>query len=262
MLSLKNTIFENIKQSDESFDKHFHDTYIIGITYRGVFKSVNEGKTYHTYRYTTRVLNPYELHGGFSSGWSYTNFYPKIELLVDIYEQIFYEKKMPIFGSHIIDDFELFGLLNRLFLSVYQRKDTMEIETNLIEALSYLIKNYTQSTKEYNDFFDSKKVIKHSLEYIHDSLDTNISLEELAREMNISKYHFLRVFKNSLGITPHNYIIMQRLHKATKKILEGSSISQASIEVGFNDQSHFSRYFKKIYGYTPKTMKSDSIVLL
>lgn len=62
------------------------------------------------------------------------------------------------------------------------------------------------------------------------------------------------MFKKEFGLTPHNFIINHRINKAYELIINGKEISQASLEVGFNDQSHFTRNFKKLYGYTPSKL--------
>ncbi len=260
--ALKNTLFEHIKNTDATFTKHFHDTYTIGITNEGLFKSKHLNKTYLSYKNSTRIANPGEMHGGDSSSWKYTNFYPTIELVSQIYEQIFFERKVPIFKVHMIDDITLYNLLYSLFQSVYSTKDSMLIEIKLIDALSYLIKNYTHTTKDYDHLFNDKNIIKTSVEYIKDTIETNLSLDDLALNANMSKYHFLRVFKQELGITPHNYILTQKVHKATSKIIKGDTISQASFDAGFSDQSHFTRNFKKMYGYTPKMIFNNNDILM
>jgi len=262
MQALEDTVFENIQNSNGKFTKHFHDTYTIGLTHDGLFKSVNSKQSSLSYKDSTRIINPDEIHCGDSQSWKYTNFYPKIDLLAELYEQIYFEKKIPIFQKHIIQDITLFNLLYHFFQSAYNKMSQMEIETNLILALSYLIKNYTHNTKEYNNQFDDKKIMKNSIEYIKDSLDTNLSLDTLAAHSSLSKYHFLRVFKKSIGLTPHHYILTQRIHKAKELILYGESLSVAGLTVGFNDQSHFIRNFRKIYGYSPKELLKKSNFIL
>lgn len=259
---LNETIFENIENSNGNFSKHFHDTYTIGLTHDGLFKSINSNQSSMSYKNSTRIINPGEVHYGNSNEWKYTNFYPKIELLTQLYEDIFFEKKIPIFEKHIIDDIQLYNLLLSFFISAYQKDNILLIESNLISALSYLIKNYTYTTKNYQKLFDDKLIIKNSIEYIKDSLDTNITLEELSKITNISKYHFLRVFKNETGITPHQYILTQRIHRAKELALHGEKLSYIATKVGFNDQSHFIRNFRKIYGYSPKELLKDSNFIL
>ena len=259
---LNNTIFENIENSNGNFSKHYHDTYTIGLTHGGLFKSINEKQSTLSYKNSTRVINPCEIHHGDSNSWKYSNFYPKVELLVEIYEQIFFEKKMPIFEKHIIEDITLYNLLLNFFISAYENNDKMLMESNLINAMSYLIKSYTNTTKNYHGLFDDKLIVKNSIEYIKDLLDTNISLEELAINSSLSKYHYLRVFKKQMGLTPHQYILTQRVHKAKELILSGEKLSHIPISVGFNDQSHFIRNFKKIYGYSPKELQKKSNFIL
>lgn len=261
-LGLKHTVFENIENSNGKFTKHFHDTYTIGLTHDGIFKSINSQQSCFSYKNSTRIINPGEVHHGDSTCWKYTNFYPSVELLVELYEQMYFEKKMPIFKEHIIQDIYLFNLLYQFFQSIFNHNDKMVIETNMINVLSYLIKNYTDQTKEYKKLFDNKEIIKNSIEYIKDSLDANITLDELAENSSLSKYHFLRVFKKDIGLTPHHYILTQRIHKAKELVLNGSALSEVGLKVGFNDQSHFIRNFRKIYGYSPKELLKKSNFIL
>ena len=260
--TLNETIFENIQNSNGQFTKHFHDTYTIGLTHDGIFKSINEKITTLSYKNSTRVINPGEIHYGNSDSWKYTNFYPSIELVSEVYEQIFFEKKIPVFDKHIIEDINLYNLLFNFFFSAYENQDKLNIEINLINALSYLIKNYTTSSKNYEPLFDDKIIVKNSIEFIKDSIETNISLDELALNSQLSKYHFLRVFKKQMGLTPHQYILTQRVQKGKELVLKGTKLNEVASAVGFADQSHFIRSFKKIYGYLPSQLQEDSNFIL
>ena len=259
---LNNTLFENVTHINETFSKHYHDTYTIGLTYDGVLKTYNTNKSFDFYKYSIRVNNPNEVHSGISQHWSHSNFYPTISLLSELYEQIFFEKKIPFFENYIINDKILFFKLHTFFDSFFKKDDDLVIESRLIDALSYLILNFTSYTKNYNNIFDNQLIVKKSLELINDCIDENISLDILANNCNLSKFHFLRVFKKEIGLTPHSFIINERLNRANNLIKSGKTISEASILVGFNDQSHFTRNFKKYFGYTPaKLIKNSNIIL-
>ncbi len=259
---LEKTLFENVTHSNEDFTKHYHDTYTVGVTYKGVIKAIIDSKTYESYEYSIRINNPGEIHAGISTHWSHANFYPSIELLSSLYEEIFHEKKIPIFENHIINDQELFFKIHAFFNAYFSKNDDLIVESKLIEALSSLIIKYTNCTKEYAHIFDNKRIVKNTLELIKDTIDTNFSLDELAKNSGLSKFHFLRVFKKELGITPHSFIINERLNRAQELIRNGTPISQASLMVGFNDQSHFTRNFKRFYGYTPSCLKRNSNIIL
>lgn len=260
--TLKNTTFENIEDSNGIFTKHFHDTYTIGITHDGFFKSIKTHESTLSYKHSTRVINPGEIHHGDSCSWKYTNFYPDVDLLAQIYEQIFFEKRVPIFSEHIIEDIVLYQKLLRFFQSAYLNASALEIETHMIDTLSYLIQHCATQNLSIEAFYKDPTIIHSALEYIHDSLDTNIALDDLSLQTGLSKFHFLRTFKKQIGLTPHQYIITQRIFKARELILKGQSLSQASFQVGFNDQSHFGRNFRKIYGYSPKTLLKKSNFIL
>lgn len=256
---LDNISFENIKTLNSKFVKHFHDTYTIGITYDGLFKSNCLNKDAKFYKKSTRINNPGDVHQGNCLSWSHANFYPTVELLSTIYEELYNKKAIPYFENHIIEDEILFYKLHNFFVPYFNKYHELIIESNLIDALSYLIINYSTSKKAPNNIYHDKKIIKSTYELIKDSLDTNFSLEELANNANLSKYHFLRVFKKEFGLTPHSFIINQRINKAHELIISGTSILEASLEVGFNDQSHFTRNFKKLYGYTPSVLIKKAV---
>jgi len=248
---LSNIIFTNVNQSNKVFNQHFHNTYFLGITHSGIYKSISNNNTYNFYTNSTRVNNPQELHSGSSTSWDCHSLYPTIELMSNLYYQIYNEKKVPIFNTHIIDDIILYEKLIKVFQANILNEELIIKETYIIDALSYLIKNHCQKDKDLSIYFDNKQLIKQSLEFINDSLDSSLSLEQLASNLNLSKYHFLRIFKKETGLTPHQYIINQRVEKAISLITKGHTILDAALEVGFNDQSHFNRNFKRFYDHSP-----------
>lgn len=258
---LCNTVFENIVDSNGIFSKHFHDTYTIGLTHGGLFKSIHAHTTSLAYKHSTRIINPGEVHCGDSHAWQYTNFYPSIAVVTRVYEQMYHVNTMPVFKEHIIEDERLYLLLVDFFRSVYASEEMLSIESKLIAALSYLIVHYAVGAKEVSVAKDNQG-ISWALEYIHEHLETGMDLEDLSHHGQLSKYHFLRLFKEHTGVTPHQYIIAERIQKAKEFILQGERLSLAGLRAGFSDQSHFIRSFRKIYGYSPKTLLQKSNFIL
>ena len=258
---LSDTAFENIVDSTDNFAFHFHDTYTIGLTHRGLFTSHYEHRIIPVYEHTARIINPGEIHGGESHAWQYTNFYPDAELLSTLYEQMYGEKKMPIFERHIIEDEALFRRLIAFFQAVYADEAAMIVESRLIDALGYLIAHYAQKAAPYPLAYHEPQAMSTVIEYIHDNIETDITLNALAKTAHVSKYHFLRLFKNHTGLTPHQYIIAGRVCKAKTLVMQGEALSHVALEAGFSDQSHFIRAFRKIYGYSPKTLQKSNFIL-
>lgn len=259
---LNNILFTNVKQSNKNFDMHFHNTYSIGITHKGLYKSKNKNNTFTFYANSTRVNNPYELHGGLSQDWFNHYFYPSIDLMSEIYFEIFDEKKIPIFEKHIIDDFTLYSKLKNVFKSIIYKQHYIVLETHCIDALAYLIKNYTSVGKDLDSNFNNNEVISKSIEFINDTLYNSPTLDELSKNIGLSKYHFIRIFKEETGLTPHQYIINKKVENARALIEKGYSIVDASLESGFNDQSHFNRNFKRIYDFSPTWINENRNFIL
>ncbi|NJN85100.1 MAG: helix-turn-helix transcriptional regulator [Leptolyngbyaceae cyanobacterium SL_7_1] len=91
-------------------------------------------------------------------------------------------------------------------------------------------------------------------DYINDCLERELSLKELAAIAQMSQWHFCRAFKQATGLSPHQYLIHQRVERA-KQLLQngGMSLGAVAIACGFTHQSHLHRHFKRLTGMTPKT---------
>lgn len=259
---LNNILFTNVKESNKDFNMHFHNTYSIGITHKGLYKSKNNNNTLDFYANSTRINNPQELHGGTSQSWSNHYFYPSIKLMSELYFDIYNEKKIPIFEKHIINDLLLYKKLKQVFQAITFNKDSFALETYCIDALSYLIKNYSAVGKSLDSNFNNKEVITKSIEFINDTLYDSPSLDKLALNVSLSKYHFIKIFKNEIGLTPHQYIINKKIEHARCLLEKGYSIADAAIESGFNDQSHFNRNFKRIFDFSPTWIKENRNFIL
>ncbi len=102
-----------------------------------------------------------------------------------------------------------------------------------------------------DDFCRQDPKISDVLNYINANLSADLSIESLAARSYMSKYHFMRRFKELTGYTVHNYILQKRLIYASELIRDGMAVTQAALQSGFGDYSSFLRAFKKLFGTTP-----------
>ena len=91
--------------------------------------------------------------------------------------------------------------------------------------------------------------------YIDEHLSEDLSLERLAAELFVSKYHIAHVFKDEIGISIHQYISKKRLARCREALLGDVPVTKVYLLFGFHDYSSFYRAFKKEYGISPKDFK-------
>jgi AraC family transcriptional regulator len=108
--------------------------------------------------------------------------------------------------------------------------------------------------REYNGL--PKERLKQAIEYINAHLSDDISLADMAAKLSMSQYHFSRLFKQSMGMPPHTYLIQQRVKKA-KRLLGKPELTILDIadQCGFANPSHFAKHFRKHTGITPREFR-------
>ncbi|MEG4393445.1 helix-turn-helix transcriptional regulator [Microcoleus sp. BROC3] len=131
----------------------------------------------------------------------------------------------------------------------------------LKNALSmHILHHYFTQKPHLRDFECGLDPVKLQIviNYINDYLNRDLHIAELAKLVQISPYYFSRLFKKSIGVTPHQYVTQCRIEKA-KQLLKRQDLSiiYISQQVGFHDQSHFSKTFCKLVGLTPKKYRDQ-----
>jgi AraC family transcriptional regulator len=102
-----------------------------------------------------------------------------------------------------------------------------------------------------------RQKLVRAVEYIQDQLDADLTVSGIAHAVGVSRNHFTKLFKESTGQTPYQYVVDARVKKAKELLTTGKfTISEAAHHVGFVDQSHLTRHFKRVFGLPPKRLLS------
>jgi len=105
----------------------------------------------------------------------------------------------------------------------------------------------------------SKSKLRRTTEYIDAHLENDLPLTELAAVAQTSLAHFVRLFRQATGQTPHQYVIMRRIERAKRLLTESEwPLIEIGHRVGFTDQSYFTAVFRKHVGTTPKGYRGDT----
>lgn len=139
-------------------------------------------------------------------------------------------------------------------------------EALIIQIQVHLLRTYTNLGEARGAVQLSRRdrlrenAVRASLEFMREHLGTGISLEDLAGVAGVSRFHFCRLFRQTLGCTPMEKLMQMRVeHSRVMIAKEGRMKSLAAIasDCGFSDQSHLGRHFKRSYGQTPGEFLRD-----
>jgi AraC family transcriptional regulator len=128
-------------------------------------------------------------------------------------------------------------------------------ETTAAMLAVHLLQHYSHRRLEFKDYADGlpQWTLRRVIDYIHTHLDRELGLGDLAAIAHLSPHYFTRLFKQSTGITPHQFVIRCRVERAKTLLLKGKdSIAQIAQQVGFANQAHLNLHLKRLLGVTPK----------
>ena len=100
-------------------------------------------------------------------------------------------------------------------------------------------------------------VLRNLLAWIEENLDQPLTLADLAQEAALSEYHFARMFRQSMKMAPHQYVMQRRMVKAQALISQSRlPLTDIAMACGFSSASHFSNRFRSVMGMTPSQLRA------
>lgn len=163
---------------------------------------------------------------------------------------------LELIPRHGVDDNLLQRLVGTLYDTLHESGPEVRFYAESVATLIavHIAKNYSNRIK--NIPVGRAKLTKQQLarvvDYIHAYLHEPITLEQLASVSGLSRYYFARQFKAATGLAPHEYLTRCRVESAKNHLqTTDASIAETAVKVGFCDQSHLTRHFKRILGVTP-----------
>lgn len=167
-------------------------------------------------------------------------------------------KSLRFLNNYNIDDDVLRHMIELFVMEVrHGGRNGAAYLSSLVAALSvHYINNYSdfidhsQKHRSPSRFGDHELAIVDAM--IDEHMDQPITVDDMAEALHCSKFYFLREFKKLTGETPYQHLLNRRLDRARSTLQAGQrDILSIALSVGFNDQSHFTRAFKKRFGKTP-----------
>jgi AraC-like DNA-binding protein len=238
-----------------AYPRHSHDYYVVSLIERGRQSFTHKSTKHYTPPGGLILINPGAVHTGEpvdAQGFELRSLYPTIShMQMALFELTGRDQALPFFKEVRVDQ----PWIRQRFLSLHkallQEASALECESRFLWTLAKLIKHYADVSSSEAQLGQEKKAIQQARRYIEENFSQGVCLHELAQEVALSPYYFLRVFRAEVGMPPYAYLESVRIRDAQRRIEAGKPLAEVALEVGFSSQSHLTRQFKKIIGVTP-----------
>jgi AraC-like DNA-binding protein len=264
-------IYQRVKELDnieilsahfnkQRFSRHAHKNYGICLIEQGAQRFWCSGTNHIADKHSLVLINADEVHDGQAAtdaGWTYHACFPDMATFNKLQNEFAGNRAlMPWFENVVENDPIAIQLFRNLFSLCKQPNSCLTKETSFYTAMTYIVQRFSRSRCELAELKRHPAAIRFVMDYLNQAYAENISLEALAKAVNLNPFYLSRLFAKHVGMPPHRYQIQVRIHQAMAMLRSNKSISETAIACGFTDQSHLTRHFKVMTGVTPGSFQS------
>ncbi len=235
------------------FGPHTHDAFVIAVTEAGGAEISSRGITEKVGPSTLFVSNPDEGQSArMDDGerWLYRAFY-LTRAAIDAVGESVGIKAAPYFMRNMLSDTDLIERFGHLHHVLEIGDDHLHADELTIDTFKSLFQRYGSGGGRPERAPRSRAVAGRIIELMHARHAENLGLGELADFAGLTRFQLIGLFKRTVGLTPHAYLIHIRLNAACRLLKRGFPLAESALAAGFCDQSALSRHFKRCYGITP-----------
>lgn len=239
-----------------AYDPHWHDSYLVGVTEQGVQQFHSRRQQHHSHPGTVFLLEPGELHDGDAiddSGFTYRMLY---------IEPLSMRQQLSSLFSDIPDSFEL-NFANTLsgdrqlawatfhaFQTLHDGELTI-VKESALQRLFCALTRHLHWRRPVQVAAHERTLALRARDFMMDNRYDNIGLSDIAATLGIDRFRLSREFHAHFGLPPHAWLIQLRLSEARRLLSAGQPPARVAAQLGFADQSHLGRWFKRAYQLTP-----------
>lgn len=243
---------------EQRFVPHVHDGFVIGMIVDGAQRYRYRGADHLAPRGTLVLINPDEVHTGskgHDQGWLYRAFYPHNTRLDSLMQELDISTcATHAFSETLYRDPDLVAGFHHLHRLLENGSEALEQQTLWREMMLALFARHAK-LRLPGEAGREPRAIARAKELLLTHLAEPPSLEALAEAVHLSPFHFARCFRKATGLPPHAWLMQQRIARARALLRDGCLPVQLAVQLGFADQSHLSRQFKKVYGVGPRAYR-------
>ena len=238
-----------------SFDRHFHEGYALGVIEDGALGFKYLGRDVVAPAGSVNMVVPGEVHDGHaasSRGWRYRMFYLDATVVERAWAELSDGRPgIPAFPGGVIDDPALALAVRELHTRLDNGPTTLlERQAKLAGVLAAWIARHAEGGRPLMPGSEPAAV-RRAREFLHANASRPVPLAELSGAAGLSGWRLTREFSRVVGLPPHAYQVRLRVEQARELLAGGANPAEAALRAGFADQSHLTRHFKRLTGFTP-----------
>lgn len=241
----------------QKFPNHFHEYYVIGFVEAGRRYLTCKNRDYIINAGDLLMFNPLDNHACHQIDdrpldWRCVNI--SEDIMRETAKQITGRDHLPKFTATVACRGEAMQPLRELHDLIMGRRTDCEKEEIFFFLIEQLMTEYTEPAAQ--SLSAMSREIQTACAYIENNFAEPITLGDLSKLSALNKYTLLRNFTKQRGVTPYQYLETIRVGEAKKLLEKGAEPLEAAMRTGFSDQSHLTKFFKKLIGLTPKQYKN------
>lgn len=236
------------------YAKHSHEVFSIGAITAGQSTYLHEKNRQQVQAGTVVLMNPGDVHACnpiADQHWSYLMLYVDSQWLTALQHELGLDANhdlQPIARTHSTAP-DLYKTLNKLYSSLID--DQADVLHKQCMAVSFFTQmQHSLGTASIRPELASQR-IERVAQYINDNFKKPMTLDDMCSAASLSGSYLIRAFEQRYHMTPHAYLINRRIQHARNQLKAGNLIADVAHELGFADQAHFQRAFKKYLAATP-----------
>lgn len=238
---------------DPAYPRHMHATYTIGVVDFGTVVSQGRDGTSFLPTGSIYAFNPGDVHSGYAAGGlpiSHRTLYPGDAALTQLARDVGL-RGAPTLPQSILDDRRSADGLRLLHRVLVVSENALERQSAVVQILGGFLLRYGRLQRPARSRGREPRAVQDVREYLDAHYSENVTLDELALLAGLSRSYLIRVFKRSVGLPPHRYLLARRIEEAQRLLRRGETVAQTALAVGFGDQSHLHRHFTRLVAVPP-----------
>ena len=237
-----------------SFGKHTHATYVIAAITFGVELFHCRGSLERAAAGSLALVDPETLHTGHAGepgGWSYQVLYPSVATMAAVAADLGADGGTLSFAGAVAVDPELTALVQQVHLAAEQNQ-VLAASTLLRLVLARVVRTHARGRRpDRQPAAEGLRAARSARDLLVVQVADPPTLDELAAAVGARPFPLLRAFRSVYGLPPHAWLTQHRVSTARRLLDAGTAPADAAVTVGFVDQAHLTRHFRRIVGVPP-----------